>query len=81
MRPRLGRDVALRLALDAIVAHGRRGIQALGDLRIRDLRQEAGFGGVVGPDAGQAVGLEFNLNCRALRPRVARTARLVQRAR
>ena len=62
MGPRLGRDVALRLALDAVVAHGSRGVQALGDLLIRQLRQVAGFGGVVRPDAGQAVSLEFSLN-------------------
>ena len=60
--PRLGRDVALRLALDAVVAYSSCGVQALGDLRIRQLRQVAGFGGVVRPDAGQAVSLEFSLN-------------------
>ena len=62
MGPRLGRDVALRLALDAVVAHGSRGVQALGDLRIRQLRQVAGFRGVVRPDARQAVSLELSLN-------------------
>jgi hypothetical protein len=35
MGPRLGRDVALRLALDAVVTYGSRGIQALCDFLIR----------------------------------------------
>lgn len=62
MGPRLGRDVALILALDAVVAHGGRDVQPLGDLINRQPRQVACFGGVVRPDAGQAVSLEFNLN-------------------
>ena len=62
MGPRLRRDVALCLALDPVVSHRSRGIQALGDLRIRQLGQVAGLGGMVRPHAGQTVSLEFNLN-------------------
>src|SRR5215213_7325729 len=68
MGPRLGGDVALCLALDAVVAHGRGGVHSLGDILIRHLRQVTGLGGVEGPDAGQAVRLEFRLNRRALWP-------------
>src|SRR5258706_10247202 len=69
MGPRLRRNVALCLVLDAVVAHSSRGIQALGDLLVRYLCQVAGFSGMVCPDTSQAVGLEFNLNRVALRPR------------
>ena len=62
MGPRLRRDVTLRLALDTVVTYRSRSVQALSDLLIRQLRQVAGFGGVVCPDAGQTVSLEFNLN-------------------
>ena len=60
--PRLRRDVTLRLALDTVVTYRSRSVQALSDLLIRQLRQVAGFGGVVCLDTGQTVSLEFNLN-------------------
>lgn len=68
MGPRLGGHIALGLTLDAVVAHGRRGVQALGDILVGHLRQVTGLGGVEGPDAGQAVRLELRLHGLAIRP-------------
>src|SRR5215213_10614604 len=66
--PRLRGNVALCLALDAVIAHGSCGVHSLGDILIRHLRQITSLGGVEGPDAGQAVRLEFRLNRLALWP-------------
>ena len=56
----------------------RRCVQALGNLRRCDLRQVAGVGGVIGPDARQTVGVQFDLNGHTLRAGRIGTARLVQ---
>ena len=56
MGPRFGIDLALRLLLNAIVADGRRGVQRLVDLAGLELTTLLR---VVGPHAGEAVGLQL----------------------
>ena len=59
MGPALGVDLALDLALDAVVADRRGGVQGVGDLGIGQGQEELRRRGVVRPDAGVAVGLEL----------------------
>src|SRR5689334_5724509 len=59
MGPALGIDLALRLGLDPVVADRRGRVQRFADLLLRRRFEETGRGGVVGPDAGVAVGLEL----------------------
>src|SRR5512133_1618653 len=67
------------MALDPVVTHSSRCIQGLSNLLISDLRQIAGFGSVVRPDACQTVRLEFCLNRFALWPCGVRTPRIAKR--
>src|SRR5262249_30481677 len=55
---RLGDDTPLRLALQAVVADGGRGVETL--LDVAGLEDLAGALGVVRPHAGQAIGLELH---------------------
>ena len=55
--PGFGVDVPLELLLDAIVAHGGGRVQPIGDVGLAELGDKSGPSGVVGPDAGEAVGL------------------------
>src|SRR5262245_16960763 len=75
MGPRLGRHPTLRLALNAVVADGRGGIQSGGDVRLAGRGEVAGIRTVTGPRAGQAVGLELCLHGRTPWPRRAGATR------
>ena len=70
VRPLVGVDLALRLALDAVVADRRRGAQGVVDLRLGDRLEQARLGRVRRPHAGEAVGLQLACapTCRS-RPR------------
>ena len=59
MRPRLAVDVALELALDAVVADRGGGVKRVGHVLLRDSGDDAvgSLRGMVRPDAGVAVGL------------------------
>jgi N-glycosylase/DNA lyase len=59
VRPRVGVNPALRLLLDAVVADRGGRVQTVGDVRPAQGGQIAGLGGVVRPDAGEAIGLEL----------------------
>src|SRR5919204_6473530 len=59
VRPFLRHDVALRLALDTVVAHRRRGVERLRDLGVRRLLEEPRVRGVTRPDSGEAIRLEL----------------------
>src|SRR6185503_9200805 len=67
VRPGVGLDLALRRLLDAVVADGLRRVHGVRDLRRGDRLEEAGAGGMVGPHAGEAVGLELGPDRRATR--------------
>ena len=58
MREGVGHDISLRLLLDAVVADGARRIESLVD--IAGLDDVLGLLGVIGPDAGEAVGLQLH---------------------
>ena len=71
--PGLGVDPALEVLLDAVVADGGGGVEAVGDVLLGDALDQgvaavgAGLGGgVVGPQAGVAVGLELEADGGAL---------------
>ncbi len=51
MRPRLRRDAALRLTLNAIVADRGRRVETVLDIRLGQLGDVAGFERVLAPDA------------------------------
>ena len=59
VRPRVAVDPALRRLLDPVVADRRGRVQPVGDVGLGQVGQIAGLGGVVRPDAGEAVGLEL----------------------
>src|SRR6185369_9725142 len=56
----VGDDVTLALLLQAVVADGRSGIQCLVD--VAGLDDLALLVGVIGPDAGKAIGLQLDAN-------------------
>ena len=57
MRPGLGIDLSLCLRLDPVVSDGRRGVERVADVRLREIGDVAGLGRVVRPDAGETIGL------------------------
>ena len=59
MRERIGRDASLRLLLDAIVADGSRGIEASRDIGVGQPHDVACLNRVIGPNAGEAIGLQL----------------------
>src|SRR3978361_443299 len=59
MRPGLGGDVALELLLKPVVTNCGCRVEAVGDVRGRDVGDVAGRDGVVGPDPGGAVSLQL----------------------
>src|SRR5690348_8233905 len=59
MRERVRRHATLRLLLDAVVADGRRRVERVRDLGLRRGDEIARVGGVLGPHAGVAVGLQL----------------------
>jgi hypothetical protein len=67
VRPRLGRDLALGLLLDAVVADRAGRVEALVDVCLRELLDQPGRDRVRGPDAGVAVGLQLRPHGLALR--------------
>ena len=66
MRPGLGSDAALELLLDAVVTDGRGSVEAIGDIGLGQLEHKTSLDGVVRPDAGEAVGLQFRADGGAL---------------
>src|SRR4051794_22642747 len=68
VRPRLRVDLALELLLEAIVADRRCGVESVSDVGLRQLGDVAGAHRTVRPDAGEAVGLQFEVDTAALRP-------------
>src|SRR5260221_4871957 len=58
--PRFGRDPALELFLDPVVADSRGSIESIGNLGIRNRFQVAGGDGVRRPDTRVAVRLELH---------------------
>ncbi len=86
MGPGLGADLALEPLLDAVVADGGGGVEAVGDVLLGDPLDQGlaavgtGLGGgVVGPQAGVAVGLELEADGAALGPGGAAAAGPVHR--
>src|SRR3954468_11010135 len=61
VRPGVPVHLTLRLLLDPVVAHSGRRTQRVLDIGARDLREVPGLLGVIGPDAGEAVGLQLGL--------------------
>src|SRR5215213_357495 len=68
VRPRLRVHLALRLALNAIVADGACRVERGCDVRLRDAGDEARLLCMIGPDAREAVGLELRAHRAALGP-------------
>ena len=62
MCPRLGIDASLRLLLDAVVTHRRRGGKTILDVLARDLHDQTGTHRVRHPDARIAVRLQLHAN-------------------
>ena len=71
MRPRLGRDAALELPLDAVVADRGRCVETIGDVRSGQFGEVAGVDGVARPDAGVAICLELGAYGAPLSPCLA----------
>src|SRR5215208_1458938 len=59
VRPRFGIDPALCPGLDPVVADRGGGVQAVGDVVLGQVGQEAGLRRVIRPDSGEAVGLKL----------------------
>src|SRR3954453_2068080 len=68
VRPRLRVDLALELLLEAVVADRRCGVESVGDVGLRQLGDVSRAHRTVRPDAGEAVGLQLEVDTAALRP-------------
>src|SRR6187397_2988331 len=76
VRPRVGIDLALRRLLDAVVTDRRSRVEGVRDLGVGDLLEITGGCCVVGPDTGEAVGLELGPDRAALGAGLVAAARL-----
>src|SRR6476620_5960854 len=76
VRPRVGVHLALRRLLDAVVTDRSGCVERVRDLGVGDLLEITGGCCVVGPDAGEAVGLELGADGAALGAGLVAPARL-----
>ena len=68
MRPGLPVDLALGLLLDAVVSDRGRGVEAVVDVRLGEVVDQARLDGVSSPDARVAVGLQLGADAAAFGP-------------